>query len=151
MLSAKATAIVREHFDPIIGTAQNDYMLKKFQSEEAIRGQFDHGYRYYWVEDDSEKVGFMAFFPISGKMYLSKFYVAKEFRGRHLAAKMLAFIVEKSKEENLSAIYLNVNRGNYDTIAIYEHLGFRIVRQEKNDIGGGFYMDDHVLEYSIEQ
>jgi len=148
-LSKVASEIVREHFDPIIGTAQNDYMLAKFQSEEAIREQFEHGYRYYWVEEDNTRVGFLAFFPKDGKMYLSKFYVMKEFRGRHLAGKMLQFIIEETKKEGLDAIYLNVNRGNLDTIAIYEHLGFEIVRQEKNDIGGGFFMDDHVLEYQI--
>ena len=38
-LSRLATAIVREHFDPLIGKAQNDYMLKKFQSVPAICGQ----------------------------------------------------------------------------------------------------------------
>ena len=36
-LSALATSIVREHFDPIIGKAQNDYMLEKFQSVPALR------------------------------------------------------------------------------------------------------------------
>ena len=31
-LSNLATSIVREHFDPIIGKKQNDYMLNMFQS-----------------------------------------------------------------------------------------------------------------------
>ena len=44
-MSAMATEIVREHFDPIIGRAQNDYMLQKFQTVEAIRGQLAHGYQ----------------------------------------------------------------------------------------------------------
>lgn len=37
-LSVLATAIVREHFDPIIGKAQNDYMLALFQTVPAITG-----------------------------------------------------------------------------------------------------------------
>ncbi len=36
-MSALATEIVREHYDPILGTAQNDYMLEKFQSVSALR------------------------------------------------------------------------------------------------------------------
>ena len=51
-LSALATAIVREHFDPIIGRAQNDYMLAMFQTVPAITGQLEHGYRYYFVTAD---------------------------------------------------------------------------------------------------
>lgn len=150
-LSKLATEIVKQHFDPIIGPKQNDYMIGKFQTPEAIAQQIQQGYRYYWVIDQDETAGFMAFYPRTGKMYLSKFYVAKHFRGRHLAAKMFEFICRETKKEQLSAIFLNVNRNNSDVIQVYEHLGFVIVGQEKNDIGNGFFMDDFVLEYAIEQ
>ena len=47
-LSALATAIVREHFDPIIGKAQNDYMLAliflsggKYQTVQLAVTNFD--------------------------------------------------------------------------------------------------------------
>ncbi|MCH5265861.1 MAG: DNA/RNA nuclease SfsA [Lachnospiraceae bacterium] len=149
LLSQLATRIVREHFDPIIGTAQNDYMLARFQTVEAITSQIQDGYRYYWVKLDGENAGFLAFYPRDRKIYLSKFYVAKEYRGRHLAGKMLAFVREQARQEGLTAIFLNVNRENESVIAIYQHLGFEIVRGEKNDIGGGFYMDDYVMEYKI--
>ena len=32
---------------------------------------------------------------------------------------------------------------------LYEHLGFRKVREQVTDIGNGFVMDDYVFEYSI--
>ena len=38
-MSAVATAILRDYYDPIIGKEQNDYMLAKFQTPDAIRGQ----------------------------------------------------------------------------------------------------------------
>ena len=56
---------------------------------------------------------------------------------------------EETRREGLSAIFLNVNRDNEAVIRIYEHLGFRKVREEKNAIGGGFYMDDFVLECPV--
>ena len=63
-LSALATSIVREHFDPIIGKAQNDYMLEKFQSVPALRGQLESGYRYFFAcTDAGERIGFLAFYP----------------------------------------------------------------------------------------
>lgn len=148
-LSEFATAIVREHFNPIIGKAQNDYMIEKFQSPESIRAQIEDGYRYYWVQEDGKHAGFMAFYPRNGKMYLSKFYTYKAFRGHHLAGRMLAFLEEQTRREGLSAIYLNVNKNNSNVIAIYEHLGFQVVSQEKNPIGEGFFMDDYVLEKMI--
>lgn len=36
-MSAMASEIVREHYDPIIGRKQNDYMLAMFQTEDAIK------------------------------------------------------------------------------------------------------------------
>ena len=40
-LSILATSILREHYDPILGKEQNDYMLEKFQSEKAIKEQIE--------------------------------------------------------------------------------------------------------------
>ena len=47
----------------------------------------------------------------------------------------------------MKRIELNVNRFN-DAVRVYEKLGFRRIREEKNDIGHGYYMDDYV--YSLE-
>lgn len=75
-LSAFASCIVKQHFDPIIGEAQNDYMIDKFQSVPAISGQIRNGYRYYLVTDgEGALLGFLAFYPREESMYLSKFYV----------------------------------------------------------------------------
>ena len=96
-LSALATAIVREHFDPIIGRAQNDYMLAMFQTVPAITGQLEHGYRYYFVvEEDGARIGFVAFYPRGGELMLSKFYLKKEMRGRGYARRMLDFVLENA-------------------------------------------------------
>ena len=148
-LSALATKIVKEHFDPLIGEAQNDYMISKFQSVSAIREQIAEGYRYYFVLKNQEQLGFMAFYPKNKKMYLSKFYVDSKFRGQGIASKMFQFVKEQSIKEKLSAIVLNVNRNNKEVIDIYQHLGFRKIREEKNEIGKGYVMDDFVLEYRI--
>lgn len=43
-LSEIASRVVKAHFDPLIGPAQNDYMIEKFQSEPAIRAQLAGGF-----------------------------------------------------------------------------------------------------------
>ena len=48
-MSKMATAIVREHYDPIIGKEQNDYMIQKFQTVDAIKEQLEHGCQYYFA------------------------------------------------------------------------------------------------------
>ena len=142
-MSVVASAIVREHYDPILGTQQNDYMLEKFQSPEAIKEQLDRGYSYYFVGDKAHRLGFAAFYPRGDAMYLSKLYLYKEERGKGYSKLILDFLKDKAREEGLSAIELNVNRFN-PSIAVYEHLGMRRIRAEKNDIGSGYYMDDYV-------
>ena len=55
-MSAMATEIVREHFDPIIGKAQNDYMIAKFQTPAAIKEQLEHGSEYFFVSDGKRRM-----------------------------------------------------------------------------------------------
>lgn len=149
VLSALATKIVREHFDPIIGKAQNDYMLQKFQTADAITEQLRQGYEYYFVCDEQKQhIGFLAFYPRQQELYLSKFYLEKEQRGNGYAKAMLQFVIECAQKAGLNTIVLNVNRDN-TAIYAYEHLGFQKIGEEKNDIGEGFYMDDYVFAYHI--
>ena len=142
-MSEMATAILREHYDPIIGKEQNDYMLNMFQSVEAITGQLGKGYRYYFVREDAQTLGFVAFYPRENALYLSKFYLYKEERGKGYAHTIIEFLKTQAKELGLNRIELNVNKYN-DSRFIYEKLGFTLAWEEKNDIGNGFYMDDYV-------
>lgn len=143
-LSSLATSIVREHYDPILGKAQNDYMIEKFQSEKGIIEQINNDCQYYVAFDELGDVGFMAFYKRDDYIYLSKLYLKKEKRGNGIAKEMLSFIVAEAKKLGLCAIELNVNKENFETIKIYEHMGFERIRAEKNDIGSGYFMDDYV-------
>jgi len=146
-MSKMATAIVRDYYDPIIGKDQNDYMLKMFQTPEAITEQLEHGYRYYFVRENGKNLGFVAFYPRENALYLSKLYLYKDERGKGYAREILEFLKTQARELGFNRIELNVNRNN-DTRFIYEKLGFTVAWEEKNDIGNGFYMDDYV--YAIE-
>lgn len=147
-LSRLATGILREHYDPIVGKAQNDYMLEKFQSVDAIVHQLESGYRYYVVRSAGRDIGFFAFYPRGKAMYLSKLYLLKEERGRGYSRLMVDFVVAKAREASLDSVELNVNKRN-DAISVYERLGFKRVRSEKNDIGNGYYMDDYVYALNV--
>lgn len=148
-MSQMATEILRDYYDPLVGKVQNDYMLNKFQSQAAIRDQLDQDYQYYFACKDGRRVGFFAFYSKSSCLYLSKIYLYKTERRKGYFGKILDFIITKAREESLPAIELNVNKYNSLAIAAYEKRGFKIVRSEKNDIGGGFYMDDYVYRLEI--
>lgn len=147
-MSEMATAIVREHFDPLIGTAQNDYMIRLFQTPEAIASQLEKGYQYYFVQSEGTDIGFLAFYQRGQECYLSKFYLKKEARQKGYSHQMLDFVIEQAKGLNADSITLNVNRNNM-AVWVYQRLGFGIAREEVNDIGQGFVMDDYVMQYVL--
>ena len=143
-LSSLATGIIREYYEPLLGKSQNEYMIEKFQSENAIKRQLEDNYNYYIINDDND-LGFLAFYPKDDYMYLSKFYIISGQRGKGLGKKTIEFVKKIAVENGLNSIVLNVNKYN-DSIKIYEKLGFSIIRAEKNDIGCGYFMDDYVMQ-----
>lgn len=148
-LSRLASSIVKEHYDPILGAEQNDYMIKMFQSVEGISEQLKKGYQYYMVEDGGgNELGFLAYYKRGEELYLSKFYLAKENRGRGLSHKMVEFLKEKAEKMGAGAITLNVNRNN-DAILAYRKLGFVEAGTEVTDIGNGYVMDDYIYTLKV--
>ncbi len=146
-----ATVIWHEHFPSIIGEDQVDYMVDKFQSVPAITDQIEkEGYRYYKICDED---GLAGYFGIKteddASLFLSKFYIKKEERGKGLAGQALDYMVAICQEQGLDKIWLTCNKHNDDTLAIYDHMGFEVTGSQVTDIGNGFVMDDYVLTYYV--
>lgn len=144
-----AAEIWKEHFTPIIGAEQVAYMVDKFQSERALGEQLAGGYEYYQLWLDGRMAGYTGIHPEQEKLFLSKLYLHKDFRGRHLATETVEFLKNFARDRGMKAIWLTCNRHNSQTLAVYHHLGFRDVRTQVADIGNGFVMDDYILELPI--
>ena len=149
-LSAVADDIWRQHYTPIIGEAQVDYMLEKFLSPEALVEQINSGYEYFLLSYDYTFAGFAGIHEEDNKLFLSKLYVHEDFRGKGIGSYMFQKFIEICKLRNLKTIWLTCNRNNTESLAVYEHLGFKKVREEVADIGNGFVMDDYIMEYEIQ-
>lgn len=149
-LAALAEPIWREHFTPILPDGQVDYMLEKFQSVPAMTRQLaEEGYRYFFLTLDGRPIGYTGIKSEGGKLFLSKLYLQKDHRGKGYATEAFAFLEALCRAESLSAIWLTVNRFNLDTIAVYKKKGFVTVREQAADIGGGYVMDDYIMEKGI--
>jgi N-acetylglutamate synthase-like GNAT family acetyltransferase len=146
-----AREIWEQHFTPIIGHAQVEYMLNKFQSSKAIASQLDEGWEYYITAREKEYVGYTGLVPnvLEGKMLLSKIYVKSSVRGSGVGNQILSFIEETSRARNFKTLWLTVNRFNDNTVKWYFRHGFITVDELKKDIGGGYFMDDFVMEKKI--
>ena len=145
-----AEIIWHQHFTPIIGEDQVVYMLDKFQSPLALQNQItQEGYEYFQLIHSGTLAGYMGVHQEESALFLSKFYIKKDFRGQHLATEAFHFLVQLCRNRHLNKIWLTCNKYNSNTLAIYKHLGFLITDQQTADIGNGFVMDDYILTYEI--
>ena len=128
---------------------QVEYMIERYQSFEAISGQLMHGYRYFLIEEGDVIMGYFGVQPQGERLFLSKFYILKEYRGRKLFSLGLQYMIELCKESGLESIYLTVNRNNTHAYEVYLAKGFKVIAEEDNPIGEGFEMNDYIMEYEV--
>lgn len=144
-----ACEIWNEHFTPIIGKVQVDYMLEKFQSRKAISEQIENGFLYYLIRTNHDSIGYIGIHPKQDELFLSKIYIRSSERGRGYGRKAIQFLEKLAQEKGLRKITLTVNKNNIDTIKAYEKFGFRNIGPVVQDIGNGFIMDDYGMEKVI--
>lgn len=151
-VAALARRIWREHYPGIISPAQIDYMLTQGYSLPAMRRELEDGVRYTVAEDGGTAAGFTAHGPDPDEpatLWLHKLYVAGEHRGRGLARRLLEDALAHARERGCRQLRLRVNRHNRGAVAAYRRMGFRIEDTDVKDIGGGFVMDDYVMQRAV--
>ena len=136
--------IWHEYWPCILSEKQINYMVEKFQSENAIINQMkNENYKYYFINYENKNVGYVGISPHSDYLFLSKLYVKKEFRHKGIGKA----VFEKIKDLGFDKIQLTVNKYNKNTIDAYLKYGFKIIDSVVSDIGNGFVMDDYIMEY----
>ena len=146
-----AHEIWNEHYTKIIGQAQVDYMVKNFQSAQAIAAQIASGYEYYLILHNGEPAGYLAVVPdpVKSSSQLSKLYIRKSLRGLGLGKESMDFVAGLCRKSGIGKLWLTVNKYNAESIAWYERLGFARAGEVVMDIGGGYIMDDFRFEKKI--
>ena len=147
IVEALAGEIWTEHYIPIIGRDQVEYMLDRFQSSEAISHQIEsEGYRYFLMEEKGKYIGYMSVQIRGSELFLSKIYVVGRLRGKGFGKKAVRFLEDFAANFHLRKIALTVNKNNKESIAAYEKMGFTNLGPVVQDIGNGFIMDDFRME-----
>ena len=146
-----AEKIWKEHYYTCVDKGLTDYVFELFLSEAAIKQQLDEGSNYYYVytDESDERAGYFSFYPKDGRMFLSKIYLEKEFRGKGISSDVLDFIKTEARKEDLHEIFLHVNRDNTGSIEAYKHLGFYVEEEIDTDMGDGFVSRDYVMGMQI--
>lgn len=149
IVESLAAEIWTEHYVPIIGKEQVDYMLDRFQSKESISDQIRSGFLYFLIKEDKQFIGYIGVRQKGDELFLSKIYVRSSERGKGLGKKAIHFIERLAKEKGLGKIVLTVNKNNRVAIKAYEKLGFKNLGSVIQEIGGGFVMDDYKMEKTL--
>jgi diamine N-acetyltransferase len=154
-VAALAHDIWYEFYVPLIGRAQVDYMVRKFQNAVAIQLQIDQGYEYFLVRQEhasgpATDIGYCAVQEQPGRvMFLSKFYLHHAARGSGTGRRCMEFIEGLARRRELSLLWLTVNKGN-PAVQAYQRMGFQVAAELVMDIGGGFVMDDYRMEKALQ-
>jgi diamine N-acetyltransferase len=145
-----ARSIWADYYTPLIGEAQVEYMLEKFQSEAAISDQIRQGFQYFLLRaEDGREVGYFAVVAKARELFLSKLYVATEERRKGYARKAVEFAAGLARAAGLPRITLTVNKRNDPSLTAYRRLGFAVSGAVVTNIGGGFVMDDYQLSLAV--
>jgi ribosomal protein S18 acetylase RimI-like enzyme len=150
ILAQVADIVWHDAFKEIITLDQIEYMIEKFQSFNALSEAINkNNYIYYLIKIDNNVAGYTGIHEENEKLFLSKLYILREYRGKKIATKVFEFIETLARNKKLKSVWLTVNRNNTHAIEVYKHKGFVVTRKQIADIGNGFVMDDFVFEKEI--
>jgi RimJ/RimL family protein N-acetyltransferase len=140
-----------EHYSPIIGLDQVNYMLAKYQSPAAIETQIKEGYQYFSLLYNNKMIGYLSIQNRKDHLFISKIYIHKDFRGNGFFSQAFEFIKQKTISQHIHKIELTVNKYNNQSIEVYKKIGFKIIESAVFDIGHSYVMDDYIMQFEVLQ
>jgi ribosomal protein S18 acetylase RimI-like enzyme len=112
----------------------------------------EQGHYFLVAEEQGDAIGFAGFElnHLEGpKAKLHKLYLLPSSQGKGVGKCLLLEVAKRAREAGQKSLVLNVNKYNKKAIDFYLAMGFVTIRQEVNDIGQGYVMDDDVMELTL--
>ena len=148
LIRRMADVAFRHTYRPLLTPEQIDYMMDWMYSEESLRRQMTEeqntfllleGKGYASIRPDGSADGISRF-------HLEKLYVLPQYQGQGIGRDLINAAVAHA--QRLAGgdvlVELNVNRHN-PAVDFYKKMGFVIDRDVDNPIGGGHFMNDHIM------
>jgi GNAT superfamily N-acetyltransferase len=147
LIQTLAREIWDECYPAIITQAQIDYMLGRMYAVDTIRAEMGGGIRYEIIVGEERPRGYLAWSVAGdGTGWLHKLYLGRQWRGRGAGQVALAQVIENVRAAGARTLRLYVNKRNRPALRAYERAGFQTVDSVVTEFGGGFVMDDYVME-----
>ncbi len=148
-VSELAEQIWRSHYPGIISDGQIDYMLRQLYAPESLKQQLKNGEkRFRLAEVDADPVAFIVVtLPEEDMLFINSFYVEDSYRNKGVGSRLLQDTIARYPE--IRRVRLHVNRNNENSIAYYQRRGFANIGERDSDIGGGFIMQDFIMQREL--
>jgi ribosomal protein S18 acetylase RimI-like enzyme len=147
-IRALGVRIWREHYTGFLSREQVEYMLSGRYEEADLREYVNGDGRWFWVlRSGGGPIGFVRCALLSAnELKLEEIYLEASHRGHGYGARMIRHVESHAHALGCRTLVLSVNRRNVESIGVYEKVGFTVREAVVSDIGGGFVMDDYVME-----
>ena len=138
-------------YEKIVVAGQVEYMMDLFYTPEALVKQLESGQIFLIANHQGQPAGFASYTRLNaeGDFRLNKIYLDFNKQGKGLGRSLLLDVISRVRTAHGRSLRLNVNRLN-KAKDFYQKMGFKIVKKEILDIGGGHYMDDYVMELNLD-
>lgn len=147
---ALARTVWQATYPALISQAQIDAMLADRYVADRILLQLDDPSHAWWVaRQDHTPVGFAHAVLDRDACKLDQLYVHPQWQRQGIGAALLQVVQDWARQRQARRLWLQVNRRNAQALDAYRKYGFRIVESRVFEIGGGFVMDDHVMELTL--
>lgn len=148
-VSALAGRIWRAYYPAILPPGQVEYMLRWMYDVARLRSDVGRGVVYELLFEGERPLGFCGYEALPGELKLHKLYLEVAEHGRGLGSMLLRHVEDEARRRGLPKVVLGVNRFNEKAIRAYRRNGYAVREPLRTDIGGGFVMDDFIMEKAL--
>lgn len=151
-INSAAKVVFTKTFTPVIGKEQTAYMLERMYDINGLKQQISEGKDFFLAEDCEGNIcGYMSCFPKDDGIFrIEKLYVMPQCQKTGLGKRFFDYAKTLAKGLNPKpkCLQLNVNREN-PAVDFYLHIGMKIASQGDFPFGGGYFMNDYIMEYGL--
>lgn len=133
----------------MISDEQIAYMLNQRYQPEVLRQQINAGNPIIVARVEKTLIGFAHLFIDRPMGRLDKLYVDPRFQRQGIGKRLVEAVKQCAGTARCTQLMLRVNRHNKIALKAYERYGFERVGAHCADIGGGFFMDDFILQMGL--
>jgi len=149
LIAELANVIWHNHYVPIVGEDQVNYMLANIYSKKSLTEQtLDKKHVFYLIQEKNKTIGFVSISSENtSDFWIHKFYILQENQNTGIGSKVFYELTKQMN--NPKNIRLTVNRQNYKSINFYFKLGFKIEKVADFDIGNNYFMNDFIMLWKL--